>query len=137
MNDARPARGGCLAISLLTVAWISGTIVFLFAAYAESFCLGCEVSEQHRLAADRLALGSVACACVFPLLAALICVSTHRRLGAVIFVILGLSLALGYGLTVGIGAARDIHRSQLPTSVPVPPNYCPCYSGGSCDCPGG
>lgn len=143
MSDTRPAErdlvrvlSGVL-IFLLAVAWIGGTIALFLAAIDKSFCMGCEVSEHNRLLADRLILDSVACAGVFPLLAALICALTRRRLGAVLFLIPGVSVALVYGMFLGVPAARDLRHSQLPTSAPVPSGYCPCYSGGSCDCPGG
>jgi hypothetical protein len=143
MNDARSAERGVvrgtsgLILFWLTVVWIGGTIAFFVAAVGESFCLECEISMHDRLLADRLVLGSVTCACVFPLLATVICVSTNRGLGTVIFLILGVSVALAYGTTAGVGAVRDIHHIERSTSVPIPSNDCPCYSGGSCDCPGG
>lgn len=124
-------------IFLLTVAWFCGTITLFVASVAESFDLDCQIRVHECLLADRLMLGSVACACVFPLLAALTCAFTGRRIGAVVFLVLGVSVALVYGLTFGAGAVRDAHRLAPPASVPVPPDKCPCYSGGGCDCPGG
>jgi hypothetical protein len=126
-----------LVIVLLTVAWVGGTVALFVAGVDKSYRVDCQVWVHDCLLADRLVLGSVACACGFPLLAALVCAFTGRGVRAVLFAILGVSMALMYGRTVGLGVARDIHRIERPTSVPVPPDNCPCYSGGGCDCPGG
>jgi hypothetical protein len=144
VSDARPAeRDGRrttsgLILVVLTAVWIVSTAVFFVAAFGESFCLdACEHTAHDDLLADRRTVASVACACVFPLVAAVICTGTDRTVGAVIFLVLGVAAAVTYGRTTGTDALRDVHRIERLTAPPVPTHSCRCYSGGSCGCPGG
>ncbi|MCO5971273.1 DUF6234 family protein [Actinoallomurus soli] len=135
-TTARTVTGVLLV--LLTLGWIGGTVALFLAALDPMTCFeGCQVTEQQSLHSDHLLIASVGCALVLPIAAVVLSVATRRRVAAVVFLIVGVLPGIAYGLTAGMGAARDIHRIQLRHPAPLPSGYCPCYSGGSCDCPGG
>ncbi|MEV5750604.1 DUF6234 family protein [Actinoallomurus sp. NPDC052308] len=135
-TTARTVTG--VALVLLTLGWICGTVAFFFAALDPMICFeGCQVGVQEKLHSDRLLIASVGCALVLPFAAVFLSVVTRRRVATVVFIVVGVLPGIAYGMTVGVGAARDIHRIQPRRPAPVQSGYCPCYSGGACDCPGG
>ncbi|GAA0342165.1 hypothetical protein NE235_00850 [Actinoallomurus spadix] len=135
-TTARTVTG--VVLLLLTLGWIGGTIALLLAAYDPYFCFAnCRISERQSLHSDRLLIASAGCAIVLPLAAAVLCAATRRWVAAVVLLVAGVVPGIVFGLTVGVGAARDVHRIQLRQPASLPSGRCPCHSGGGCDCPGG
>jgi hypothetical protein len=126
------------ALFVLTLAWLGGTVGLFAAAVKRTFCfMDCQISDHDSLVADRLILGSVACAVLLPLTAAVICMCTERMAGSLLFLTLGVLPGIAYGMTGGVAVVREMHRLEPADPPSLPSNYCPCYSGGGCDCPGG
>ncbi|WP_329235242.1 hypothetical protein OG417_29345 [Actinoallomurus sp. NBC_01490] len=136
-GTAHPAVG--LIVGLLTLAWLGGTIGFMAAVVRIRFCLeDCEIDPHDAIGSDRLLLASVGCAVGFPLLATVICGSFGRKVAAILFVVLGVLPGVAYAGTAGIAALHEMRQLQVHRPAPPPPApYCPCFSGGRCDCPGG
>lgn len=127
-----------LIVGLLILAWPGGTIGFMAAVFDIRFCLGnCEIDPHDAINADRFLLASVGCAIGFPLLAAAICRLSGRNVAAILFVVLGVLPGIVYGGTAGVTALHEMRRLQVHQPTPPPAHYCPCFSGGRCDCPGG
>ncbi|MEU9837395.1 hypothetical protein AB0D67_38170 [Streptosporangium sp. NPDC048047] len=130
-NDTRSTGPGML--TALGVVWLTGTPVLAVLTFVNGFALaGTEPSDAglatvFGVATLVLGLGAP----VVGLVAALVLGS---RSGIVIY---GLIVLLA-GIFLLPGIASELRGRLAPVpSTPLPSGYCPEYSGGDSDCPGG
>jgi hypothetical protein len=138
MTEQTTAKSG-IVLGLVVAGWLLGTLGFFVAATPDPLCFSdChQYTPGERIHYAHLLQLSIACASVLPLLGLLICIMTFRSGCLPWFLTVALLLGVAYGLTAGPSTVRTIHRAQLTGPAPLPSDYCPCYSGGRCDCPGG